>query len=467
MSQRLKIAPKVRPELDRDFLPASLWCRAYREAVQSATESMEVVLRVYRGEKCAAEHVTPIFPHLGDGGRLNEQHIERLAKFLLWKAGGDRITVRGSKPVEAFLPQLFAAKGSRSFDSEFFSKVYKKPFRALVAEPGKPAGPPVVASRFGGHWKGCRVGFDLGASDRKCAAVVDGKVVHTEEVRWDPAKQKDPKWHVKEIQDSIRRAAAKLPRVDAIGGCGAGVYVDGEVRASSLFRGVPEKSFERSVHGIFKEVLKPWKDARFAVLNDGGAAALAGAAALDSRPVLGLALGSSLAAGYVDAQGRVSGGLDELAFAPIDYRENAPLDEWSGDRGCGAAYLSQQAVVRLLPAARIMIAESLPEADKLSCVQDLMRAGRPQAARLFRTIGAYLGYAAAHYADFYPLGRIIVFGRVLSGPGGDAILDEARRVIKEEFPDLEGQLQIEVLDERARRHGQAIAAASLPPDADG
>ena len=54
---------------------------------------------------------------------------------------------------------------------------------------------------------------------------------------------------------------------------------------------------------------------------------------------------------------------NELAFVPVDYRANAPKDEWSGDRGCAVQYFSQQAVGRLLPLAGIdaPAGMSLPE----------------------------------------------------------------------------------------------------------
>src|SRR5258706_7502535 len=94
-----------------------------------------------------------------------------------------------------------------------------------------------VAS-LGRHLNGCRIGFDLGGSDRKAAALIDGEVVFSEEIAWDPYFQKDPAYHLEGVHDSLQRAAAHLPRVDAIGGSAARVYLDQEVRAGSLLRGV-------------------------------------------------------------------------------------------------------------------------------------------------------------------------------------------------------------------------------------
>ena len=68
---------------------------------------------------------------------------------------------------------------------------------------------------------------------------------------------------------------------------------------------------------------------------------------LEDDAVLGIALGSSEAAGYVNNQGAITGWLNELAFAPVDYNPAAAVDEWSGDAGVGALYFSQQCVFRL------------------------------------------------------------------------------------------------------------------------
>ena len=78
---------------------------------------------------------------------------------------------------------------------------------------------------LGRHLVGCRIGFDLGGSDRKVAAVIDGRVVWSEEIEWDPYHQPDPQYHWDGIMDSLQRAASHLPHVDAIGGSAAGVYV--------------------------------------------------------------------------------------------------------------------------------------------------------------------------------------------------------------------------------------------------
>src|SRR5439155_3800284 len=266
--------------------------------------------------------------------------------------------------------------------------------------------------------------------------------------------------HFDQINDSLKRAAAHLPRVDGIGGSAAGVYVNNEVKVASLFRGVPDDLFAKRVKGLFGELKKGWNDIPFEVVNDGEVTALAGAMSLKANGVLGISMGSSQAAGYVTPDGQITSWLNELAFAPIDYNPNAPVDECSGDYGCGVQYFSQQAVARLIPKAGLRIRSDWPLPEKLVEVQKAMAAGDERAGRIYETIGVCFGYAAAHYTNFYDFQHLLVLGRVTIGQGGLVIIREAQRVLREQFSDL--KIAFHMPDEKEKRHGQAIAAASLP-----
>jgi predicted NBD/HSP70 family sugar kinase len=261
--------------------------------------------------------------------------------------------------------------------------------------------------------------------------------------------------------DSLKKAAAHLPRVDAIGGSAAGVYVNNRAKVGSLFRGVPQDLFDARVKDLFVEIGKAW-NVPLEVVNDGEVTALAGSMSLGQSAILGIALGTSTAAGYVTPDGNITSWLDELAFVPIDYSPGAPVDEWSGDYGVGAQYFSQQCVGRLMPVAGIDAPSDMPLPKRLELVQSLMANGDYRARKIYQTIGTYLGYGIAHFADFYDLRHVLVLGRVTSGSGGDDIVNGAREVLKIEFPHLAHRIAIHVPDEKQKRHGQAIAAASLP-----
>jgi len=292
--------------------------------------------------------------------------------------------------------------------------------------------------------------------------VIDGKVVFSEETVWDPYFQPDPQYHFEGINDSLNKAAAHLPRVEAIGGSAAGVYVNNRVKVASLFRGVPPEIFNQRVRDLFLEIRRAWNNVPLEVVNDGEVTALAGSMSLGKNRVLGISLGTSTAGGYVNAEGNITSWINELAFVPVDYHPNAPVDEWSGDYGCSVQYLSQQCVGRLLVPAGIEIDSQMPLPEKLKHVQGLMQAGDYRARKIYETLGTYLGYAVAHFADFYDLENVLILGRVTSGPGGDIILREAKQVLGLEFPELAGKIAFHIPDEEQKRHGQAVAAASLP-----
>ncbi len=453
---------KVRPEIDPEFVPAVLWNRAYLAEVAKCTAKQDIVIALRRSNGTVSTFPTTIFPHEGEYVAANIKYVERLVKFLLWMKGGYEVTIAGCEALANDLAKIYSEDGARAFDYNIMGQViYGKPFAIKSCTLADAPKSNEIQVKLGGHLDGCRIGFDLGGSDRKCAAAIDGKVVHTEEVEWNPYFEKDPEYHRQGIRDSIRRAAAKLPRVDAIGGSAAGVYVNSQPRLASLFRGISKEDFSKYIVGIFDEIQKEY-NVPLIVANDGEVTALAGAMSMNSTGVLGLSMGTSEAVGYVNLEGNITDWLNELAFAPIDYRENGPVDEWSGDEGCGAQYFSQQGVARLAPFAGLNFPSEMKFPERLVKVQELMKAGDERAAKIYRTIGICFGYAIAHYAEFYDIRNLLILGRVTSGDGGQIILDEAHKVLEIEFPELAKSITFRTPDEKFKRHGQAVIAASLP-----
>lgn len=404
---------------------------------------------------------TVVLPAGSPNFALNFRYIERIVKFLLWQRGGWKVYAGGPAAIGQHLRQVYAPGGAREFDYHFMSGVYEHPFSVEICPPGDVPAEKETTVPLGRHLDGCRVGFDLGASDRKASAVMDGEVIFSEEVPWDPRNQTDPQYHYEGVMDSIRRAASKLPRLDAVGGSSAGVYINNRVRVASLFRGIPKDVFDARIAGMFLRIREEL-GVPLEVVNDGEVTALAGSMSIGDNPVLGIAMGSSLAAGYADIHGNITGWLNELAFVPVDYRDSAPADEWSGDLGCGVQYFSQQGAIRIAEAAGMTFSPGLGLPEKLVELQDKMKAGHPLAPKVYSTIGACLGYAVAHYSDFYELKHLLILGRVTTGVGGDVMIERANQVLAAEFPELAAKVHLALPDEKARRVGQSIAAASLP-----
>lgn len=455
-------APQMVPPLDPDFRPAVLAQRKFRAAVEASGQREPLAIALESADGAISRFQTTVFNQQDQRFDSNLALVERIIKFLLWQRGGWRLVIGGPSAVGEHIRSVYAADGARAFDVKLMSEVYGRPFQVEVCAYDQVPAERLLVKALGRHLDGCRIGFDLGASDRKVSAVQDGQAVFSEEVVWHPREQADPQYHYDEIMAALKKAAAHLPRVDAIGGSAAGIYVNNSVRVASLFRGVSRDLFDKRVRGLFKELQQAWNNIPFEVINDGEVTALAGSMSLGVNRILGIAMGSSLAGGYVDGGGNVMGWLDELAFAPVDYQVQAAQDEWSGDRGVGASYFSQMAVNRLAAQAGLKLDEGKTLAERLKDVQELMAAGDRRAQAIFETIGIYLGYALAHYVEFYAMDHLLLLGRVMSGKGGDTIIAQAQAVLQREFPELAQKLKLAVPDEASRRVGQSIAAASLP-----
>ena len=443
------------PALDPDFIPFGVWIDAYE---RGAAKPLTIAIERDRGQISVRHtkiHGTP------EMAEADYRFVERYVKFLLWSIGGFRIWICGDSALAQRLQKAYTLQGERKFDVQFMQDVYEVPFEVIDCRPEDCPKANEASVSIGGHMEGCRIGFDAGGSDRKVSAVIDGKTVYSEEVVWHPKTESDPQYHFDGIVSAFRTAASKMPRVDGIGVSSAGVFIGNSPMVSSLFIKVPREK-RGLVKSIYDRAALEIGDVPIVVANDGDVTALAGAMGLECGSVMGMAMGTSEAVGYVDADGNVLGWLNELAFAPVDLFEGAMADEWSTDIGVGCKYFSQDAVIKLAPRAGIALDESLTPAEKLKAVQGLMEKGDVRARRVFESIGAYLAHTMKLYCRFYDVHRMIVLGRVMSGVGGSVILESCLRIMKEEYPELAARVRVMLPDEKTRRVGQSVAAASLP-----
>ena len=458
---RVPVQAKFVPPLDEEFLPAALFHRAFFQEIKKSSKCERMVFGLERADGSLSRYETQVFSEDHPWAMHNAFICERILKFLLWQRGGWKIYLGGPANIGDFIQKIYSPNGERAFDYHFMGEdVYLRTFTLVTCPPDEVPPEKESEQALGRHLDGYRIGFDLGASDIKVSAVINGEAIFTHEMEWNPRVQSDLKYHRDHIMGILKMAADKLPRVDAIGGSSAGVIINNRPMVASLFRGIPKDRYDE-VRNLFLGI-RDEMGAPLEIVNDGEVSALAGSMALEENAVLGIALGSSLAAGYVTRRGNITNWLNELAFAPIDYNPNAPADEWSGDRGVGSLYMSQQCVFRLSPRVGIEIPGDLSSAGKLKYVQDRLEAGHPGARQIWESIGVYLGYAVAHYCEFYDLEHVLILGRVTSGTAGRIILENANQVLREEFPEHASRINLELPDELSRRLGQSIAAASLP-----
>lgn len=449
---------KFTPVYEKEFRPMSVVLRDYKAAVKGA-EHKTLKICVERNDAYNYIYALDVFA-APEKREENYAIAERIIKSILWVVGGYKIYICGDDYVFDRIKADYTKSGARAFDVDFMQTVYETPFEVIKStENDFPKYNPCSVS-IGGHLEGCRVGFDAGGSDRKVSAVIDGKVVYSEEVVWFPKVNSDWHYHYEGIKAAMQTAASKMPRVDAIGVSSAGVYINNKIMVASLFLKVPKEDYKAHVQNMYIDVAKEI-GAPVEVANDGDVTALAGAMDLKDDCVLGIAMGTSEAVGYINDKGLLNGWLSEVAFVPVDFNKNAMVDEWSGDYGCGVKYFSQDGVIKLAESAGHKFAEGASPAEKLKEIQKLMANGDAMAKQIYEDIGTYLGYAIPYYSEFYKIKHLLLLGRVTSGEGGAIIMERAKEVLKAEFPEY-ADIDLTMPDESNKRVGQSIAAASLP-----
>lgn len=450
----IEIPAHTKPSLDPTFIPMGKFSSAF---LSTAEETFHIGLTGNNGQTSTFStkiHGTPSMQE------EDHYYLRRILKTMLWLYGGYQFHLSGNESMIQLLKNDFSPKGVQSFDAEYMSNIYEKPFEILQTNqiPEEKRNP----KKIGGHFDGCRIGFDAGGSDRKVSAVINGECIFSEEIVWFPKMNSDPAYHFQGITDALHSAAAHLPRVDGVGISSAGIYMDGRTMSASLFLKVPPELFEKSVKTIYPDAVRSvfGENVPFSVINDGDVSALAGAINLKKSNVLGLAMGTSQAVGFVDENSCITGWLNELAFVPVDASPTAMVDEWSGDIGCGVKYFSQDAVIKLAKNAGITLDSALSPAEKLKMIQEEVKNTGSSAEAIYESMGVYLAHSLPFYYDFYKFESVLLLGRVMSGRGGNILFQTAKSILQNEYPDY--PISLVLPDENSRRVGQSVAAASLP-----
>jgi hypothetical protein len=449
----IEIDVKNKPELDPDFFPLYKFQKAF---LSSASKPFSFALE--RNDKQIAVVHTKIHCDM-EHAEADRFYIERLVKILMWQKGGFRLYVKGDDSICQMLKDAYSENGTRSFDAKIMAEMYQHDFE--VIKTNELPEEYEISKSIGRHFDGCRIGFDAGGSDYKVSAVIDGEVVHSKETVWHPKENSDPEYHFRGIVSAFKEAAEYLPHIDSIGISSAGIIANNYLLMAQLFQKVSKEDFDRKGRDIYIRAVKEIGESiPFEVANDGDVTALTGSISLERNNLLGIAMGTSVAGGFVDKEGNIAGWLNEIAFLPVDGSPKAAVDVWSGDLGVAVHYFCQEAVIKLAKVAGIPLDDFETPAQKLSAVQKLLEEKSSDAAAIFRSIGSYLGHTAPLYNEIYGADAILLLGRVMSGEGGNLILETANKVLAEEYQDI--HMDLILPDEKTRRMGQSVIAASLP-----
>ena len=450
---KIEFEMKHHPGLDPGFVPIQKFNTAF---LKTASIPFSVALE---RQDCEISTKATFIHDTDEFFEADWHYIERLVKTLLWQKGGFRIFVKGSERIFKCLKEAYSPDGLRSFDAELMSRLYRSNFEVIRCD--TLPSPKESAKSLGRNFSGNRIGFDAGGSDYKVAAMINGETVYTNEVVWSPKTNSDPEYHFSNIVTGLKSAMSHMPNVDAIGISSAGIVANNHILYAHLFGKVSPEDFNSKCRDIYiRAVNEIGSNIPFELANDGDVAALAGSISLNRNNLLGVAMGTSFAGGFVNEDGNIMDWLNEIAFIPVDLSPTAALETWTGDFGVPEQYFCQNAVVRLADAAGISLDSHKTPAEKLKAVQALLEDGHEGADSIFRTIGCYLGYSSAYFHDIYGATSILILGRVMSGKGGNIILEKALEVLADEYPDI--QLELVLPDEKTRRLGQSVIAASLP-----
>ncbi|HOC81174.1 MAG TPA: ROK family protein, partial [Bacilli bacterium] len=198
----------ITPILDKGFKPAIIEFRNFKNDVFKSDKKQKLSVAVEGQNGAIYRKDFDIFADGIDDER-NSFIIERYIKCILWVVGGFSIYIAGSDVVYNNIKNNYQNGGLRDFDYHFMSTVFERPMEVIKCDfqnlPHEKKSP-VTA---GGHLQGKRIGFDVGGSDIKVSAVVDGQVIYSEELVWLPKLNEDINYHYDFFYRAMKKGIEK------------------------------------------------------------------------------------------------------------------------------------------------------------------------------------------------------------------------------------------------------------------
>ncbi len=409
----------------------------------------EITIALIRGEDVCFPFKVPVT----DDFEESYFYLKKVFLSLLWIIGGYRFLFHCDQYFYSRFKERIQKDEEVSASFKAIEAVYGEPVSFALTEEI-----PLTKEKKTKHSLsafGCRVGLDLGGSDIKTMAVKDGEIVYSSEIPWSPKEAKDPSYHESRIRSALLEASSHLERVDAVGVSTSGIVADELVIYPSLFASCSEKDKKEGVRVLLKDLCcKLFPDASFALINDGDASALGASFLYEKDSVLGLALGTSLAGGYVK-DGFLYPYLNELSKVSVNFSPSGKRHYRLGILGSSSEYLSQKGIVSLVEDRGVKLVGSLPE--KLLAIQKLAEDENKAVLQCYQELGRRLGSSVLYFSLFLDFSSVFLLGRVLSGKGGEALVESA----KDYLASKGSGLVLFSADERFKRLGQAYVAACL------
>lgn len=387
--------------IDERFIPLAKQLYEYRKVAKDAKTVRITLFRV----NGVATHEEKF-----DGSELAFTLIERIVKSMIWVYGGYKICIN-DEAVAMRLKSVY--ENERKFDADFMSSVYAKPFEVVFDETLYQACDEKIEIK---ETKGLKIGLDLGGTSVKASTVKDGEEIKSEVVSWKALDSNDIEYHYSFLCSVIEKMSVAGERVEGVGISTAGVVCNNELAISLLLRNVKRETYENLFARISQRFSLP-----VTVVNDGDVSAMC---AQKEGNVLGIALGTSEAGGYIN-DGYLSGRLNELAFVPFCFYDG-DVDEWSGDSGCGVNFISQHGV----RTASKSLGYNFEGTDtEVAYAVHAEAQNDENLAKTYDIIGEYLGWALLWYNEFYTLDTVCLAGGVMSGTFSGNIVKRASEIL--------------------------------------
>ena len=234
----------ISPVLEPEFKPAIVELREFFNEVNKYPNREHLIVSIERSGGYIYRKEFDILPEGVDDER-NIFIVERIIKCILWVVGGYKIYLAGPHYIYKKIKEFYSPSGLREFDFHFMSTVFEREMEVEECNYDNIPKEKTSSIPVGGHLKGRRIGFDVGGSDIKVSAVVDGNVINSHEIVWLPKLNEDVNYHYDYFYSALKSAIDDLGGdVDAIGISAAGVIVENKPMVSSIFIKVPKVYFD-------------------------------------------------------------------------------------------------------------------------------------------------------------------------------------------------------------------------------
>lgn len=239
-------------------------------------------------EFCPSERGVELTVSLESGGAVRRQFrlglpdIEspKLGRYLrtyvhnrLWAIGAERVVLDCDQDLFDKIASAFRPGGEFSHQVAMMSEIYGCHFEIVRGDARDAAGGASGTTQQPGRPKvGKHIGVDLGGSDAKVVALVDGELRHHEKRDWKPKSFREGRQAVSVVCDLVKNALAKsgIDSPDGVGISSAGIVVNDRIMASGIFGGLPAEEFQEWIVPMGERVSEAFGGVPIGVAHDGG-----------------------------------------------------------------------------------------------------------------------------------------------------------------------------------------------------